>query len=165
MRWIRVAAWLMLGGLILSGAAEAGQNAPAASPSPLASLELPFVFDGPPPPLPPEVLTRDDSGRATMRAVRVSVPLRIDGRLDEGVYTSVPPASDFIQIEPQAGLAATEKTDVWITFDNANVYVSVRCWASQPERIIANEMRRDVFIHDDYVDFIFDTFYDRRNAV
>jgi uncharacterized protein DUF5916 len=166
MRCIRVAAWLVLGGLILSRAGEAGQSAPTESPSaPLASLELPFAFDGPPPPVPPAVLTRDDSGRATMRAVHVTVPLRIDGQLDEVLYTSVPPASDFTQIEPQAGLPATEKTEVWVTFDRAHVYVSVRCWASQPERIIANEMRRDVFIHDDYVDFIFDTFYDRRNAV
>ena len=31
------------------------------------------------------MVTRDEQGRATVRAVRVTEPLRIDGRLDEAV--------------------------------------------------------------------------------
>ena len=42
-----------------------------------------------------------------------------------------------------AGSPATEKTDVWLTFDHDQVYVSFRCWETRPERMIANEMRRD----------------------
>ena len=41
--------------------------------------------------------------------------------------------------------------------------MSFRCW-QDPERIAANDMRRDVYSQDDYVDFILDTFHDRRNA-
>src|SRR2546425_5763309 len=43
----------------------------------------------PPPPQPPAVITRAQSGLATMRAVRVSQPLKIDGRLDEEVYDGI----------------------------------------------------------------------------
>src|SRR4249919_4008076 len=64
-------------------------------------VDLPADFDGPAPPISPAVISRDESGRATIRAVRVTTPMRIDGRLDEPLYTSVPPISDFIQQEPQ----------------------------------------------------------------
>ena len=40
--------------------------------------------DGPPAPTPPQVITRDATGmEATVRAVRVESPIRIDGVLDE----------------------------------------------------------------------------------
>src|SRR5690242_16036894 len=81
--------------------------------------------------------------RTTVRATRLAIPLRVDGKLDEAVYASVPPTTDFIQQEPHEGAAATERTEMWVFFDRANVYVSARCWESQPERRVANELRRD----------------------
>src|SRR5262245_18489642 len=125
-----------------------------------------IAIDGPPPPLAPEVIARDAAGRATIRAVRLTAPLRIDGRLDEEIYTTVPPASGLIQVEPQEGAPASEKTDIWVTFDASRFHVSVRCWESHPERLIANEMRRDNnnIFQNDYVAIVLDTFYDRRNA-
>ena len=129
--------------------------------------DLPFTVDGPAPPVPPAVISRDAAGRATVRAVRLTTPLRIDGQLDEGVYQSVPSLSGFIQTEPVSGVSPTEQTEVWVFFDRDQVYVSVRCWESHPERMVANEMRRDHMniIQNDQVGFFFDTFYDRRNAV
>ena len=138
----------------------------AAAQDPLGGL--PTVIDGPPPPQPPDVISRDRAGRATVRAVRVGEALAIDGRLDESVYAAVPALSDFIQQEPTEGAPATEQTEVWVLFDDDNIYVSGRCWDSAPEsRWVANEMRRDSFNIGDneFIDFLFDTFYDRRNAV
>jgi hypothetical protein len=122
--------------------------------------------NGPPPPTLPQSLARDEQGRATIRAVRVTTPMRIDGRLDEAIYASVEPGSDFIQMEPNGGQVASEKTEVWIFYDRDNVYVSFRAWESQPSRTIANEMRRDSnnIRQGDSVGFSFDTFRDRRNA-
>ena len=104
---------------------------------------LPQAVDGPPPPVEPEVITRDALNRATVRAVRLMTPLTLDGQLDEAVYTRVPAMSDFIQQEPLEGAPATERTDVWMFFDDERVYLSFRCWESEPERLIVNEMRRD----------------------
>ena len=56
------------------------------------------------------MVTRDEQGRTTVRAVRVSEPLRIDGRLDEAIYRAVPPVSDFVETEPQNGRPAEERT-------------------------------------------------------
>jgi hypothetical protein len=94
-------------------------------------------------------------------------PLRIDGQLDEALYRT-PSISDFIQVEPRGGEPATEKTEVWVSFDDSNIYVSFRNWESQLDRLVANEMRRDntnLTMGNDNIAFLLDTFYDRRNAM
>ena len=99
--------------------------------------------------------------------MRLTSPLRIDGRLDEQIYTTVPPVTGMIQTEPRAGEPSTQQTDAWVMFDRDTVYVGVRCWDAHPERMIMNEMRRDntSLYKNDHVDIVFDTFYDRRNGV
>ncbi len=127
----------------------------------------PLVIDGPPPPEAPQVVSRDVSGRVTIRATEIATPLTLDGRLDEAIYTSVYATSDFVQQEPQEGSPATERTDVWVFFDHDRIYFSFRCWESEPDRLIVNEMRRDngnVYAND-HIAFILDTFHDRRNGV
>jgi hypothetical protein len=106
-------------------------------------------------------------GGVTIRAVRIAEPLHIDGRLDEGVYTTVPAISDFMQQEPHEGSPATERTEAWVFFDDHNIYVSARCWDSQPQREVANEMRRDsnnIILNESFT-IIFDTFHDKRNGL
>ena len=124
------------------------------------------AIDGPPPPVAPATVARDGQGRVTVRATRLPAPLRVDGQLDEGPYSTVEPVGDFIQVEPTAGALATEPTDVWIFFDDDSLYVSGRCWDSAPEaRWIANEMRRDSALYNnDNFTVVLDTFYDRRNG-
>src|SRR3990172_1947952 len=121
---------------------------------------------GPPPPVTPEVIARDDRGRATVRATRLKEPMVLDGRLDDDVYRSVPPLTGFIQQEPHEGELATEQTEAWIFFDDRNLYVAARCWDSHPERMVANEMRRDHNDINQNENFVvtLDTFYDRRNG-
>ena len=144
----------------LSALVSAGVSSPAA-------LALPSNFVGAPPPELPDTISRDESGHATLRAVRLTAPFRLDGKLDEAVYRELRPASDFVQEEPKLGAPATEKTEIWIFFDDDNVYVGARMWESQPERMVVNEMRKDsanVFQNENLT-MVFDTFYDRRNGV
>jgi hypothetical protein len=128
---------------------------------------LPAAFDGPAPPLPPEIIARDEQGRATVRAVRLTAPLHVDGSLDESIYSDVKPISDFIQNDPREGEPATEKSEVWVMFDGSTLYLAARCWESEPERMVVNEMRRDNtnIVQNEGIAFGFDTFFDRRNAV
>jgi len=160
--------------ICLASVAHAGQAAGpgAALGSPVAAAaagpgELPFAIDGPPPPELPDRIARDDSGRATIRAIRLSEPLRVDGRLDEVVYERERAVSDFIQTEPIEGGPATEKTELWIMFDRDHVYVAFRVFESQPERRVANVMQKDngLLFQNDGVMFVLDPFYDRRNGV
>jgi hypothetical protein len=112
------------------------------------------------------LVSRDAGGHATVRAIRVTTPLRIDGRLDEAVYEATEPIGGFLQQEPDEGQPATERTDAWVFFDDKNVYVAARCWDTHPERRVANEMRRDTnqLRQNDTFAVLFDTFHDRRNG-
>ncbi len=140
------------------------QGRSAADPRPTA-LPSGVTILGPPPPVPPAVISRDAQGNATVRAIRLSAPLDLDGRLDEPVYTEVPPLNEFIQAIPNEGAPASELTEAWIMFDDDNVYVSARMHESVPEREwVANEMRRDLIRTNDNFGLIFDTYYDRRNG-
>jgi hypothetical protein len=152
----------------LSATAWAGQAAPAPPVvAAAASVALPSGYDGPPAPQPPEVINRSADGtKATIRAVRLTAPLKIDGKLDEDVYQTVPSISDFIQQEPQEGAPATEKTELWLFYDDDSFYVVARCWDSHPERMIATEMRRDGgrIPRNEDLAFGLDTFFDHRNG-
>ena len=122
--------------------------------------------DGAPSPIPPAVINRDAAGGVTVRAVRIDEPLRIDGELDESVYTDIEAFSGFVQNDPDEGAPATEKTDVWLLFDADNVYVVARNWETRPDRRVASEMRRDNtrIVRDDNFAWSFDTFHDGRNG-
>ena len=121
----------------------------------------------PPAPLAPEVITRDEAGNATVRAVRLDGPLDLDGRLDEPVYSQVPPLTGFIQSLPDEGQLSTELTEAWITYDEDNIYFSARVHEEVPEsEWTANEMRRDAnqIGNNDNFGLFIDTYYDRRNG-
>ena len=68
----------------------------AQSPGPAGAAAGGSV-EGPAPPVAPAVVSRDETGRATVRAIRLETPIRLDGRLDDAVYASVPPIDGFIQ--------------------------------------------------------------------
>ncbi len=146
---------------VLAGAAGAGAQERA-----LGGDAATPVLDGPAPPTPPAVVSRDAAGRVTVRANRIPEPIVLDGRLDEAVYQRVASVSDFIQQEPLEGEPATERTEAWILFDDRNLYVSARCWDSHPERMVANELRRDHsnLTQNENFAVVLDTFYDRRNS-
>lgn len=119
-----------------------------------------------PPPTPPATISRNDSGQATVRAVRIARPIDVDGRLDDEVYRETPPIAGFIEQEPREGAPASERTEAWIFFDDRNLYVSARCWDSHPERDVITEMRRDNnnITQNESFTAVFDTFLDRRNG-
>jgi hypothetical protein len=121
------------------------------------------------PPDPPggAIFARDTDGRATVRAIRLAEPLRVDGELNESVYGSTSPISDFLQTLPEENATATERTDAWVMFDATHIYVAARVWDSAPpDKWTANEMRRDTnqLRQNDHFGVAFDTFHDRRNG-
>jgi hypothetical protein len=144
---------------------EAAAQQPAAAPPPGRTDG--FVIDGPAAPVAPDTITRDAAGRATVRALKLPESLKLDGVLDEAVYSENPPFGGFIQVVPKAGAPSSERTDVWVMFDTTNMYVAAKCWDSAPpEKWVANELRRDTnqLRQNDTFGVMFDTFYDRRSG-
>jgi hypothetical protein len=125
------------------------------------------TLDGPPAPVAPAVITRDASGQATVRAIRLSSPLTLDGVLDEDVYQREAPFGGLIQVAPNYGQPSTEKSEIWITYDDKHMYLSCRCYDSAPpEEWVINELRRDTggLRNNEHIGVLFDTFYDRRSG-
>ena len=118
-------------------------------------------------PRPPAVKTQDADGHVTVRAVRIAEPIVVDGLLDDPVYEQVAAIDGFVQQLPDEGAPATEPTEIWILFDDDNIYLSARCWDSQPDRMVADEMTRDAraIWRNELLSVIFDTFHDGRNGM
>ena len=136
-------------------------------PHTTAYAQSPTIIDGSAAPVAPAVITRDAAQRATVRAIKLAAPLTLDGVLDEEVYTREAPFGGLIQVAPNAGAPATERSDIWITYDDHNIYLSCRCYdASPPADWIVNELRRDTggLRNNEHIGVLFDTFYDRRSG-
>jgi len=112
---------------------------------------------------PQESVSQNESRVA--EAVRVDRPPRLDGTLHDPLWQSAKPIADFRQREPHEGAIPTEKTEVRVLYTQNAVYFGVRCFDSEPSRIIATELRRDVSQDlDDHFEILIDSNHDRRSA-
>src|SRR5688572_9818714 len=68
-------------------------------------------------------ITRDAQGHPTVRAHRVGEGIVVDGRLGERFYEMAAPFDDLIQAVPVSRGEPSERTEVWIGFDDAKLYV------------------------------------------
>ena len=86
------------------------------------------------------------AGAHHLTSMRVPSPLVFDGMLDEPFYRDVPSFGDFIQQEPHEGQPATEKTEVWVFFDQRlpvrlGAAVGVRAWPPRGHRDAARRQQ------------------------
>jgi hypothetical protein len=149
----------------VAATAPAATAPPAADPPPAAAAAS--AADPALGPVPPDTVARAADGRVRIRAVRLERPLTLDGRLDEAIYEEVPGVDGFLQQVPKEGAPTTEKSEAWILYDDTNFYFSARLHDSHPERITANEMRRDssnIFNGGDSITLVLDTMKDLRNG-
>ena len=103
--------------------------------------------------------------RRRAAARRVSEPIVIDGSVEDRSWRDAVPLSDFVQADPLEGQPATEKTEVFVMYDDLAVYVGVICYDSEPSKIIVTDDRRDSGLGDmDSFQMIFDTYNDKQNG-
>ena len=99
------------------------------------------------------------------QAVPVERAPKLDGTLDDSLWQLAKPITDFRQREPLEGQTATEKTEVRILYTRRAVYFGIHCFDSNPSRIIASELRRDVSQDlDDHFEILIDSNHDRRGG-
>jgi hypothetical protein len=70
----------------------------------------------------------------------------------------------FQQKIPADGAAATQRTDSYLGYDAANIYVVFLCHDSQPDQIRSRLTKRENASGDDQVEVLFDTFQDQRRG-
>ncbi len=110
-------------------------------------------------------LSHGAGARRELVAIAAAAPPRIDGSLDDALWRSAAPATDFVQAEPREGAPASVRTEAWVAFDGATLFVAAYMHDSASAAPVVNDIRKD-FQEADQDDFevLLDTFGDRRNG-
>jgi len=95
---------------------------------------------------------------------RTGSPVRVDGRLDEAAWSAAGAIAVPWEWFPGDNAPAPVATEVFVTFDDENLYVAFRAHDPEPAAIRAHLSDRDTARLDDVVGFEIDTFDDRRRA-
>jgi hypothetical protein len=99
--------------------------------------------------------------RPHVQAVERTGPIVLDGRLDEAVWQAAVPATDFVQIEPDEGKPATQRTEIRLAYDAEALYVGARMLDSLGAAGVRTRLaRRDQDTEADYLELVFDTYHD-----
>ncbi|MGE5498350.1 MAG: carbohydrate binding family 9 domain-containing protein, partial [Syntrophothermus sp.] len=100
-----------------------------------------------------------------IQAVKSSEKITVDGVLNESVWQK-PGITKLIQQEPVQGTAPSQKSEVWLAYDDEALYFAARYYDSNPDLILARLVRRD-FIWGDPSDgcvLYLDPYGDKRNG-
>ena len=101
----------------------------------------------------------------SLQASRVDRAPKMDGTLNDPLWREAKPITNFLQREPYEGQPPTERTEVRVLYTKHAVYFGIACLDSDPKKIVATELRRDVSQHlEDYFEIVIDSAHDRRNA-
>jgi hypothetical protein len=114
----------------------------------------------------PDSLSQEvGDGRPTITPIRTGGKIVVDGKLNDAAWRTAASSEHFVQREPFEGALVSEKTTIYLTFDDRFLYVVVRCDDSDVSQLVANELRRDaVLIDNDCVELFLDTYHDHRTA-
>ena len=99
-----------------------------------------------------------------VRAVRSSGPILVDGILNEEVWKSDVAVTQFVQKDPDQGVAPRQRTEVRLAFDDDALYVGARMYDTAPDSVIARLCRRDNTANSDAFSVMVDPFHDKRTG-
>jgi hypothetical protein len=99
----------------------------------------------------------------TVRAVRLAAPIHVDGVLDEASWQG-PGMDRFTQREPSEGAEPTERTVVWVAYDDEALYVAARMYDAHPDSVRAVLARRDRWAEADRFNVWIDSYNDDRSG-
>ena len=103
------------------------------------------------------------AGGRSIAARRSTAPIRVDGVLSEPVWRGAG-AGDFHQLDPTPGEPASERSEVWVAYDDDALYVAARLYDSRPDLIARNFGRRDAGIASDWFWLGVDAYHDGRSG-
>jgi hypothetical protein len=102
----------------------------------------------------------DHAPHGVVRALRVGQVISVDGRLSEEAWARADAASEFRQRDPDEGLPATERTEVRVLYDGAALYVGIRMYDNDPQRIGRRLSNRDSSADADWIQIHLDPLHD-----
>ncbi|MDZ7290307.1 MAG: carbohydrate binding family 9 domain-containing protein [candidate division KSB1 bacterium] len=113
-------------------------------------------------------LTAALAGQQPVKKTYITKPVNphppiIDGRLDDPVWEKVEWATGFTQREPDDGAAPTFQTAFKILYDEKNLYIGIRAYDNEPDKIVRRVTRRDGF-DGDWLEINIDSYFDHRTG-
>ena len=94
-----------------------------------------------------------------------NAPPEIDGDMSDPEWNFAERVTDFLQRDPDNGQLGSERTEARVLFDGEAIYLGFWLYDSDPDSILARELRRDARLDtDDTIEVLLDTYHDRRNA-
>ncbi len=106
------------------------------------------------------------SDRPLTSATQIENDPILDGKvIDDELWLTINPIVDLIQVQPDNGLPASEKTEIRVAYTPSVLYVSVVCYDAEPEKLVVSDSRRDASLDgtDSFL-FILDTYNDGQNG-
>jgi Domain of unknown function (DUF5916)/Carbohydrate family 9 binding domain-like len=101
--------------------------------------------------------------RAT--AILVDEAPTIDGVLDDPIWAKSEVITKLTQVVPVQGAPPTFPTEIRILTDGEMLYLSMRAYDPEPEKITAHRMARsEILFYDDTFSVSLDTFHDRKTG-
>jgi len=96
---------------------------------------------------------------------RTSTSPKIDGILDDVVWSSAAIATDFIELRPVPGRIEPKegRTEVKFLYDDYAIYISARMY-DKPDSVVHELVSRDNIGNADFIGIVFDTFLDGVNG-
>ena len=98
-----------------------------------------------------------------VKAVKIKNLILLDGTLSEAIWKN-PPLKEFTQRNPKEGAPASEKTNVWVAYDDSYIYVAAKLYDSHPEDIDVSLARRDSWLDSDWFFFYVDPYHDKKTG-
>lgn len=101
-----------------------------------------------------------------IKAFKTDSDPTIDGKLDESLWLSAVPFTDFKMVEPSPGGSPSERTELIVSYNQNGLYLGIRCIDSDPRKIAANTMEHDKSEerNEDQISLLIDPFQDKRSA-
>lgn len=90
-------------------------------------------------------------------------PPVIDGLIDQNIWNTVEWSGDFTQKTPTDGADPSQETAFKILYDDDYLYILVRAYDTEPDKIVKRLSRRDGF-EGDWVEINIDSYFDKRTA-
>ena len=87
----------------------------------------------------------NSKNRKTYEITRISDAPKIDGKLDDEVYNSLPVATNFLMFEPGDGDPIPESyaTDVKMAYDDEAIFIAAYMRSGEPEKTVKQFTQRD----------------------
>ncbi len=100
----------------------------------------------------------------TIKAFKLeNTEIHMDGKITEQVWQYLP-IDNFTQRDPNEGMPASERTEVWIAYDDEYLYIAAKLYDSHPELIDASLTRKDNYILSDWFGFYVDPYNDKKSG-